>query len=245
MREPLRFGLQALAVALGGVAAYTVGAYAATEGLSVGVVKRGPARAMVALTFDDGPDPEYTPRILDALAAAGVLATFFMVGRQIEAAGAVARAVVAAGHDVGNHTYGHRHLWALSPAASVAEVDRGAAAVADATGVTPRYFRPPWGAFNWPAYVRAAQIGEERVLWSVRPEGLLVAAQAGRMSALVVQKAHRGAIVNLHDHGGHPSTPKETWTALPGMVAGLRARGFEMVPLRVLLSGPPSGPPAV
>jgi len=224
-----------LAAALGGAAVYTLGAYAATEGLGLGVVKRGPARAMVALTFDDGPDPKYTPRILDALAAAGALATFFMVGRQIEAAAPVARAVAAAGHDVGNHTYGHRHLWTLSPAASIAEVDRGAAAVAQATGVTPRYFRPPWGTFNWPAYARAAQIGEVRVLWSVRPEGLLVAADAGRMSALVVEKAHRGAIVNLHDHGGHRSTPKETWTALPRMIAGLRARGFEVVPLRMLL----------
>ena len=245
MPDLLRIGLGAAAVAAAGAAGYTVAAYAATEGLSVGVVKRGPARPIVALTFDDGPDPEYTPRILDALAAAGVLATFFMVGRQVETAGAVARAVVAAGHDVGNHTYGHRHLWALSPAASVAEVDGGAAAVAHATGVTPRYFRPPWGVFNWPAYVRAAQIGEERVLWSVRPEGLLVAARSGRMSTLVVQKAHRGAIINLHDHGGHPSTPKETWAALPLMIAGLRARGFEMAPLRVLLSAPPSRAPAM
>lgn len=234
MRGPLGLGM-ALGVAVGGAALYTLGAYAATEGLGVGVIKRGPPLAMVALTFDDGPDPEYTPRILDALATTGVRATFFMVGRQIEAAGAVARAVVAAGHDVGNHTYGHRPLWTLSPAASVREVDTGAAAVADATGVRPRYFRPPWGLFNWPAFVRAGQIGEARVLWSVRPEGLLVSADAERMVALVVQKAHPGAIVNLHDHGGHASTPRETSAAIPRMVAGLRARGFEPVPLRVLL----------
>ena len=235
MREPLQLGLGAVAVALAGAAAYTLGAYAATEGLSLGVVKRGPPRPMVALTFDDGPDPEHTPRILAALASAGVRATFFMVGRQVDAAGAVARAVAAAGHDVGNHTYGHRHLWTLSPAASIAEVDRGAAAIAHTIGAPPRYFRPPWGTFNWAAYARAGQIGERRILWSVRPEGLLVTAPAARMVALVVRKAHPGAIVNLHDRGGHPSTPKETWTALPGMIAGLRARGFEVVPLRVLL----------
>ncbi|HLW46188.1 MAG TPA: polysaccharide deacetylase family protein [bacterium] len=235
MREPLRLGLETVGTLFAAAACYTLGAYAATEGLGLGVIKRGPARPMMALTFDDGPDPEYTPRILDALAASGALATFFMVGRQIEAAPAVARAIVAAGHDVGNHTYGHRHLWSLTPAASVAEVDGGAAAVAEATGVTPRYFRPPWGTFNWPAFVRAGQIGETRVLWSVRPEGLVTAARADRMTALVVRKAHAGAIVNLHDHGGHASTPKETWAALPGMVAGLRRRGFDVVPLRVLL----------
>jgi peptidoglycan/xylan/chitin deacetylase (PgdA/CDA1 family) len=238
MHEPLQFGVGAVAVALAGVAAYTIGAYAATEGLGVGVIKRGPARPMVALTFDDGPDPEYTPRILDALAAAGARAAFFMVGRQVDAAGPVARAAVSAGHDIGNHTYAHRHLWTLPPAASIAEVDRGAAAIADAVGAPPRYFRPPWGTFNWPAYARAAQIGEQRILWSVRPEGLLVAAPSPRMIALVVRKAHPGAIVNHHDRGGHPSTPKETWAALPGMIAGLRARGLEIVPLRVLLAGP-------
>jgi len=194
---------------------------------------------MVALTFDDGPDPEYTPRILDALAAVGALATFFMVGRQTSAAAAVARAVAAAGHDLGNHTYAHRHLWTLSPAASVDQVDRGAAAIADATGISPRYFRPPWGTFNWAAYARATQIGEARILWSVRPEGMIIAADAPRMAAVVVRKAHRGAIVNLHDRGGHPSTPRETWLALPAMVAGLRARGLQVVPLRILLDESP------
>ncbi len=148
------------AALLAGTAAYTIGAQAAAGGLRLGVRKRGPARAMVALTFDDGPDPVHTPRILDALAASGVRAAFFMVGRQVEAVPAVARAVASAGHDLGNHTYSHRHLWLLSPAASVAEVDRGAWAVAEATGLAPRYFRPPWGAFNWAAYVRAGQLGE-------------------------------------------------------------------------------------
>src|SRR5579864_7729919 len=92
MSDLLRIGLGAVAVALAGAAGYTVGAYAVTEGLSVGVVKRGPVRPMVALTFDDGPDPEYTPRILDALAEAGVHASFFMVGSRAEAAAPVARA---------------------------------------------------------------------------------------------------------------------------------------------------------
>ncbi len=236
MRDDLRTGVAAALGVLAGAVAYTVGAQAVAGGMRVGVIKRGPLRPRVALTFDDGPDPEHTPRILDALAAAEAQATFFMVGRQVEAVPAMARAVATAGHDLGNHTYAHRHLWMLSPRASVAEVDRGAAAVAGATGITPRYFRPPWGTFNWAAYVRAGQIGEERVLWSVRPEGWLRPLPAGEMAARVVRAAHPGAIVNLHDRGGHPSTPEATWVALPGMIAGLRARGFEVVPLRVLLA---------
>jgi peptidoglycan/xylan/chitin deacetylase (PgdA/CDA1 family) len=234
--RPLPGAAAAAGAVLAGAVLYTLGAYAATEGLGLGVVKRGPARRAVALTFDDGPDPDYTPRILDALAAAGVRAAFFMVGAHVVAAPAVARAVLAAGHDVGNHTYSHRHLWTLPPAASALEVDRGAQAIVEITGTSPRYFRPPWGAFNWASYIRAGQLGEQRILWSVRPEGLVVAADAARMADLVVRKAHPGAIVNLHDRGGHASTPRETGRALPAMIAGLRARGFEILPLRALLA---------
>ena len=236
MHDAGQIGLGAATAALAGAAAYTLGTQMVAGGLCVGVVKRGTRSPMVSLTFDDGPDPEHTPRILDALASAAVHGAFFMVGRQVEAHPATARAVAAAGHDVGNHTYGHRHLWMLGPGASIAEVDRGASAIADALGAAPRYFRPPWGTFNWAAYVRAAQIGEVRVLWSVRSEGWLAASPAATMAAHVVRGAHPGAIVNLHDRGGHPSTPAETCAALPEMVAGLRRRGFEIVPLRALLA---------
>jgi len=236
LHDPAHVGLGVATVALAGAAAYTLGTQTLAGGLRVGVVTCGARSPMVSLTFDDGPDPEHTPRILDALASAAVQGAFFMVGRQVDAHPAAARAVAAAGHDIGNHTYGHRHLWTLGPGASIAEVDRGAAAIADALGAAPRYFRPPWGTFNWAAYVRAGQIGEVRVLWSVRSEGWLAAAPAAKMAAHVVGGAHPGAIVNLHDRGGHPSTPAATTAALPEMIAGLRRRGFELVPLRVLLA---------
>lgn len=235
MREVLWPRIVLAGGVFGGGAAYTVGTQVMAGLLHLGAIKRGPARRMVALTFDDGPDPAHTPRILDALAHAGVQATFFMVGRYVEAAPHIARAAAAAGHDLGNHTHGHRHLWTLPPGATVAEVDRGAAAIADATGRAPRYFRPPWGMFNWTAYVRAGQLRETRVLWSVRPEGWLSAVGAGEMAARVIRWAHPGAIVNLHDRGGHPTTPLATCAALPGMIAGLRALGYEVVPLRTLI----------
>jgi len=235
----LRARLLTAAGLLAAPVTYTLGAQFVSGTLARGVVKRGPGRRQVALTFDDGPDPAYTPRILDALGAAGVRAAFFLVGRHVEEAPEIARAVAAGGHDVGNHTYSHRHFWTLPPGASRDEVDRGAAAIADATGQAPRYFRPPWGTFNWAAYARAGQIGETRVLWSVRPEGWLAPAPAARMTAFVVGHAHPGAIVDLHDRGGHPSTPAETCAALPGMIAGLRDRGFEVVPLRELLAAGP------
>jgi len=241
LRDPVQLGLDAAAVLAAGALAYTIGTQTLAGGLRVGVVKRGPRRAQVSLTFDDGPDPEHTSRILDVLAASGVRAAFLMVGRQVASHPALTRRVAAAGHDVGNHTFDHRHLWTLTPGASIAAVDRGAQEIADAVGAAPHYFRPPWGTFNWAAYVRAGQLGETRVLWSVRSEGWVAAASAARMTAHVVRAAHEGAIVNLHDRGGHPSTPEATRHALPEMIAGLRARGFEVVPLRELLDPAPRG----
>ncbi|HEV2440032.1 MAG TPA: polysaccharide deacetylase family protein [bacterium] len=239
MTRGLRARLLTAAGLLAAPITYTVGAQFVGGTLERGVIKRGPRRPQVALTFDDGPDSVETPRILEALAEAKARAAFFLVGRRVDAAPGIARAIAAAGHDLGNHTYSHRHFWTLGPRASREEVDRGASAIADATGQSPRYFRPPWGTFNWTAYARAGQIGETRVLWSVRPEGWLAPAPAGRMTAFVVGRAHPGAIVDLHDRGGHPSTPAETCAALPGMIAGLRDRGFEVVPLRELLGPVP------
>jgi len=121
----------------------------------------------------------------------------------------------------------------------------GAAAIRAVTGRMPRYFRPPWGTFNWTAYARAGEIGETRVLWSVRPEGWLTAASADRMAAFVAARAHPGAIVDLHDRGGHASTPEATRAALPAMIAALRDRGLGVVPLRELLAQvePPAAAP--
>lgn len=242
MPRELRGQLLTAAGALLVPATYTLGAQLVGATLGRGVIRRGPPRPIVALTFDDGPDPVHTPRILEVLAAAGVRAAFFVVGRHVERSPALAREIAASGHDLGNHTYSHRHFWTLPPAASRDEIDRGAAAIAEATGHAPRYFRPPWGAFNWAAYARAGQIGEARVLWSVRPEGWLRPTPGPRMAAFAVARAHPGAIVDLHDRGGHPWTAAETHAALPPMIAGLRARGFAVVPLRELLAGPAAAP---
>src|SRR5262245_43692171 len=100
---------------LGGVATgavlYTIGADLLAAG-GKGTVRRGPVdQQAVALTFDDGPDPVFTPRILDILAQFGIQATFFVIGKQVERHPEIVRAIADAGHEVGNHTYTHRPLW--------------------------------------------------------------------------------------------------------------------------------------
>ncbi|MCL6499125.1 MAG: polysaccharide deacetylase family protein [Firmicutes bacterium] len=212
---------------------YTVGAQvAARAGFAV---RRGPGRSQVALTFDDGPHPEYTLRILDVLARYRVRATFFFVGRYALELPDVAREVARAGHSLGSHTFSHGHLWTLGPRATWREVAEGVRAVQQATGVRPIYFRPPWGAFNLAALAACRRLGLVAVLWTVRGEGYRWKPTAEQMAREVVRRAHPGAVVNLHDRGGFPDTPQRVLEALPRMVEGLRSRGLEPVSLDELL----------
>lgn len=219
----------------GAGAAYTVGAQLlARLGFAV---RRGPATYRVALTFDDGPHPVYTPRLLELLAAHRVRATFFLIGRHAEQHPEVVREIVRTGHDLGSHTYHHRHLWGLDPIRTRAEILRGHRAVEAVAAHPVRFFRPPWGAMNLAALAICRAAGIVPVLWSVRAEGYFARPPAAAMAREVVRRSHPGAIVNLHDRGGFPDTPERVLQALPAMIAGLRARGLEPVPLRELLGG--------
>lgn len=99
----------------------------------------------VYLTFDDGPDPEWTPRVLDVLWQAGAEATFFAIGQQVQRAPELIRRVHTAGHAIGNHTYSHRHPWFMTSRTARAQVRDGAKALSDVLGVAPRFYRPPHG----------------------------------------------------------------------------------------------------
>ncbi len=221
---------------------YTAGAQLlARAGLAV---RRGPPRPQVALTFDDGPHPEYTVRVVELLAHYGVRATFFFVGRHALQLPHVARVVVSAAHSVGSHTYSHPHLWTRGPRATWQEVREGVRAVEDATGVRAPYFRPPWGAFNLASLWAARRLGLVPVLWTVRGEGYRWRPTAAQMVREVVERACPGAVVNLHDRGGFPDTPVRVLAALPGIVQGLRSRGLEPVSLDELLWPGHGAPPA-
>jgi peptidoglycan/xylan/chitin deacetylase (PgdA/CDA1 family) len=120
----------------------------------------------LALTFDDGPNGETTERLLDLLARRGVRATFFLVGRYVVAQPGLARRIVDEGHAVGNHTMTHPRLLGLGAAATRAEISDCGKAIADATGVEARMFRPPFGG-RWPHTLRVArEMGLTPVMWN-------------------------------------------------------------------------------
>jgi peptidoglycan-N-acetylglucosamine deacetylase len=212
------------------------GAYAwGSHLLTVGSVWRGPRHGgRVALTFDDGPDPVHTPRVLDILAEHGVRATFFLIGQRAARAAAVARRIALEGHDLGNHTWSHRSLWISGPGETARQVGQGHAAIADAAGQSPRFFRPPWGMTNLALFPLLRRLRTPCVFWTVQTEG-----RRPTPAVAQVERARRragpGAILDLHDADGVPGAGARLEAALPGMIAALRGRGLSLVPLRDLL----------
>ena len=132
----------------------------------LGVEDRTADGSGFALTFDDGPHAQGTPAVLELLAAADVRATFFLVGEQVQRNPALAQEIVTAGHAIGLHCQRHRNLLRLTPMQVRADIDRAEAAIADATGIEPKLYRPPYGVLN-AAALRLAQVrGRRTLLWS-------------------------------------------------------------------------------
>lgn len=121
---------------------------------------------VIALTFDDGPDPIYTPKILDVLAQFDVKATFFVLGVAAEKYPDLLIDMMRAGHTIGNHTYSHCHPWIMSSERAINEVTRTSAVIQEITGRAPRWFRPPFGRLR--AAMRRQAHAEQMptVLWS-------------------------------------------------------------------------------
>lgn len=181
----------------------------------------------VYLSFDDGPDPQWTPRILDILAAAGAPAIFFVIGRAARAHPGLLRRVAAAGHRIGNHTYRHKHPWMLSEAAARAEVRDGAAALADTLGQPPLLFRPPHGRLRASMLQAASELGQSTILWNLSAIDWGPLAAPKRIAARL-QRARAGDIVLLHDGVNKHNRPWALAAALPGVLEEYAKRRLQI-----------------
>jgi peptidoglycan/xylan/chitin deacetylase (PgdA/CDA1 family) len=191
-------------------------------------------RKEVALTFDDGPNPDATPRILDTLAEYGVRATFFVLGRHAERWPDIVHRTVHEGHQLGNHGYFHRKLHFKTPHYVRRDVTLGKRAI-ERTGVpAPHFFRAPHGFRNpWVSAI-AGSLGERTIGWSL---GVWDSDLPG-VSAIVnrtIGGVKPGSIVLLHDGDGYNADGNrlQTAEALPEIIVGLRERGYEFVTLPV------------
>ena len=190
-------------------------------------VQQVPAAGVAALTFDDGPDPKWTPRILHVLAREHVPATFFLIGTEAQQHQALVRKEVREGDVVGNHTYSHKNLSKLPNWRAKAEILGGAAVVEGITGLRPTLFRSPYGAGDMSGRTIgsdqiAANLGDHPVNWNDDAEdwrGLPASVIVNR----VVSGASERTIILLHDGGGDR---RNTLIALPEIIRQLRNQGY-------------------
>ncbi len=196
----------------------------------------------VALTFDDGPDPEWTPKILEVLRNRGVKAAFFLIGKNCEANPGLVAQIVNEGHEIGNHTFSHNNLATMSREMMRLELNATQRLIESITGRSTTLFRPPYNADSNPtsiAELAPLKFAQEELGYTVVLEKVDPQDWARPGTDVIVQRVKdlraEGNIVLLHDAGGDRS---QTLAALPQIIDYLRARGDRIVSLSELLQIP-------
>lgn len=178
-------------------------------------------RPYLAMTFDDGPHPVNTPRLLDMLKSRKIKATFYCIGWRVNKWPQIVQRIMAEGHEVGNHTYKHPFLTKLGPRGVLYEMDSTTSAIHKATGRLPLTMRPPYGAFS---AKQRTMLHDARalptILWSVDPADWRRPG-ASVVASRIVKNAHPGAIILSHD------IHKPTIDAMPAAFDALLAKGYQ------------------
>ena len=188
---------------------------------------------VVALTFDDGPTDAYVGELLSVLAARSVRATFFVIGSEVARAPEAARRLVAAGHELGNHTYSHPHMVFRSQASIRDEIERTDELIRAAGERGPIYFRPPFGykLVGLPWFL--SRTGRTTITWDVEPDSSSrVAATAEGIASHVAEHVRPGSIVLLHVWYRSRGTSR---SAVPHIIDRLRQNGYRFVTVSELM----------
>ena len=192
------------------------------------------ARPVVALTFDDGPTAAHTSTLLAALDEGGARATFFLMGEAIAANPEAAQAIADAGHEIGNHSWDHPRMVLMSPSAVRRQLEDTDAQIRGLDYNDPLLFRPPYGKKLVVLPWVLDRMERTTATWSMAPEwDIPPEASADDLTAAVVETAKAGDIILLH---GMNEGNQRTRDALPGIIEGLRARGFEFATVSELLA---------
>ena len=184
----------------------------------------------VAMTFDDGPHPQNTPRLLDILRTRNIKATFYVIGGNVDRYPHIVRRIVSEGHEIGNHTVTHGNLTKMSPDQIRTELRTSHDTIVSATGVAPRTMRPPYGAItsSQKSWIRQ-EFGYPSILWSVDPEDWKKPGSSVVASRLV-SGARPGGILLVHDI--HAPTIDAVLPALDQLLA----KGFQFVTVTQLIA---------
>lgn len=184
----------------------------------------------VAMTFDDGPHPKLTPKLLDLLKERGIKATFFVIGKNVSEFPDIAKRIVDEGHEIANHSWSHPQLTKLSPTAFAAEIAQTNDAIEKATGIRPVVMRPPYGAIN-PTLTKRLneEYGLSVIIWSVDPLDWKIR-NSDHVSGHIIKNAAPGAIILAHDI--HASTID----AMPATLDALQSKGYKFATVSELIA---------
>jgi peptidoglycan/xylan/chitin deacetylase (PgdA/CDA1 family) len=222
----MNYAAAAGALAAGGYALSTLLPWSGVHDWLVPTAIRRTEATGVAWTFDDGPHPERTPRLLDLLGRSGLRATFFVVGREARRHPQITRRILAEGHALGNHTHTHAWLPGRSTHAIEAELGDCQRAVEDVAGFAPTLVRPPYGHRDARFYAVARRLRLLPVLWSVDTLDY-----AGFSPGVVERRAARARardVVLFHDGNGNA---RGTLPAIERLIAQLEANGASLSPI--------------
>ncbi len=192
------------------------------------------AQKVVALTFDDGPTPEATVKVLAVLDEEHVRATFFVIGAELAKNMVEGKRIVAAGHELGNHTYSHDRMVLVTPSFVRQEIESTDKLIRDAGYQGDIHFRPPFGKklFALPYYL--SRTGRKSITWDVEPDSYPeIAADAARITEYVLSRTRPGSIIIMHVMY---SSRTESLKAVKGIVEGLKAQGYSFKTVSELLA---------
>jgi len=199
------------------------------------------ADKVVALTFDDGPSPEWTPQVLDELKKAQVKATFFMLGNHVERYPEIARRVLAEGHEIGNHTYDHHVLIYYKMEELEKEIKDAEKAIKTVTGQNTRYFRPPKAWLSSREKKKIEEMGYKIVLWSLNSKDW-VTYHDKQITSYILKRIQPGDIILFHDSGGvftaEGGNRTQTIKTIPRLVKKLEEKGYRFVTISELMAQP-------
>jgi polysaccharide deacetylase family sporulation protein PdaB len=196
------------------------------------LIRGDPQKKQIALTFDDGPHPDYTPEILALLKQSNVKATFFLVGSQAEKYPELVRAELAAGHSIGNHTYHHVSLPKIPEEYVADEIKTCGEVLRSITGKAPHLFRPPGGEYDTEVAEAVEALGYTMVLWTDDP-GDYVSPGEPLILSRTLRDARSGGIILIHDG------IQQTVDALPRIIEALRKQGYQFVTVDQMLADSP------
>ncbi|WAH35104.1 polysaccharide deacetylase family protein [Alicyclobacillus dauci] len=184
-------------------------------------------KKVIALTFDDGPDPIYTPQVLELLSAYHQHATFFLIGRKVKQYPQIARDTALLGNELGNHTYTHRHVARMTESELIQELNETHDEIQRATGEDTKYFRPPRGFYDERSVLTAYRHGYPVVLWSWDEDSRdWEAPGVHNIVKTVMSHIDPGDIVLFHDGTGNS---KQTISALKIILPALQERGYQCI----------------